>query len=200
VSLVTSKDLATRAMIDRHASYLRLLVGRLVRWDPELPDILQDVFVRALRGVDGLRDPAALKPWLSRIAICTVHEWKATRRRRVSCLVGQEDLEVTLAPNGDPVGGFELARADALLAEMPSRERLAFVLRFVEGMSHSEMTEAMRTSRSTVKRTIIRAEKRFVALSRRDPLLAERLITRSRWRRTALVQRGPIATTSFELR
>jgi hypothetical protein len=97
--------------------------------------------------------------------------------------MGQEDLDATLAPNGDPVGGFELARADALLAEMPFRERLAFVLRFVEGMSHSEMTEAMRASRATVKRTIIRAGKRFIALSRRDPILAERLVTRSRWRK-----------------
>jgi RNA polymerase sigma-70 factor (ECF subfamily) len=71
-----------------------------------------------------------------------------------------------------------------VLDALPPDERLAFVLRFVDGMKLREVARICGVSLSTVKRTLLRAEKRFLAVTRRDPLLAERLRASRRWRTT----------------
>jgi len=73
---------------------------------------------------------------------------------------------------------------------LPPDERLAFILRFVDGMKLREVAKICGVSLSTIKRTLSRAERRFLAVTRRDPLLHERLRASSRWR--AASHRAPL--------
>lgn len=171
-------------IVERYGPYLERLLGRMVGWDPELPDLLQDVFLQAFQCLHDLKNPAALKGWLGRIAIFTARAWIRKRRLRRGWLriLPPEELPETNAVVPEPEVIETLQHTHAILDALPPDERLAFVLRFVDGMKLREVAKVCDVSLSTIKRTLSRAEKRFLAVTRRDPLLHERLRASGRWR------------------
>jgi RNA polymerase sigma-70 factor (ECF subfamily) len=68
-----------------------------------------------------------------------------------------------------------------VLNELPADERIAFALRFIDGMELVELAEACCTSVATVRRRLRRAEERFVRKARRYPVLSARIEGGSRW-------------------
>jgi RNA polymerase sigma-70 factor (ECF subfamily) len=174
-------------IVERYGPYLERLLGRMVGWDPELPDLLQDVFLQAFQCLGDLKNPAALKGWLGRIAIFTARAWIRKRRLRRGWLriLAPEELPETNAVTPEPEIIEALQHTHAVLDALPADERLAFMLRFVDGMKLREVARVCGVSLSTVKRTLLRAEKRFLAVTRRDPLLYDRLKASRRWRMTS---------------
>jgi RNA polymerase sigma-70 factor (ECF subfamily) len=62
-----------------------------------------------------------------------------------------------------------------VLDGLPERERTAFALRFVEGMSLPEVADAMELSLATTKRVLRAAEDRFRTRAARDARLRHHL-------------------------
>ncbi len=61
----------------------------------------------------------------------------------------------------------------AVLDRLGVDERIAFALRFIEGLELAEIAAACGVSFNTVRRRLARAEKRFLALAQREPALHE---------------------------
>ncbi|MEZ4298352.1 MAG: sigma-70 region 4 domain-containing protein [Polyangiaceae bacterium] len=70
-------------------------------------------------------------------------------------------------------GAGALEATYAVLGELPADERIAFALRFIEGMELTEVAASCGVSLATVKRRIGRAEGRSVEKARQHPILAE---------------------------
>jgi len=64
---------------------------------------------------------------------------------------------------------------------LPADERIAFALRFIDGMTLPEAAAAAGVSLATLKRRLSRAEKKFVARVRERPLLEQWLREGTRW-------------------
>jgi RNA polymerase sigma-70 factor (ECF subfamily) len=69
-----------------------------------------------------------------------------------------------------------------VLGRLPVDDRIAFSLRFIEGLELTEVARACGVSLNTIKRRLDRAERRFVALAAREPSLREWLDQGARWR------------------
>ena len=67
------------------------------------------------------------------------------------------------------------------LDTLPANERIAFVLRFIDGMTLPEAAAAAGVSLATLKRRLSRAEKKFLARARERPLLEQWLQEGTRW-------------------
>ena len=86
-----------------------------------------------------LRDGDALRGWLAQIAVGQVR--RRFRRRRLFALLGLDRAEEdatfeSLAAEGlSAEQAAELGAIDALLAKLPVEQRIAWVLRYVEGES-----------------------------------------------------------------
>ena len=63
---------AKAALFDRYAAYVRGIVVRLLGLQRDVPDVVHDVFVAALQDIERLQNEAALKSWLTSIAVFTV--------------------------------------------------------------------------------------------------------------------------------
>ena len=174
---------APAMLVDRYGQYVERLLARVVGVDPELPDLIQDVFVQALTCLNDLKNPAAVKQWLGTLAVYTARAWiRRTRlRRRWVRFTSPDELpEMDATVPGVEIN-LALQRTYRLLEGLPTDERIAFALRFVEGMDLTDVAEVCGVSLSTVKRTLMRAEKRFTDAARKDPLLQERINSSSRW-------------------
>jgi RNA polymerase sigma-70 factor (ECF subfamily) len=150
--------------------------------DQDIPDLLQDVFVTALGSIGSLEDPRALRAWLTSIAVRHARSLirKRSRRRILSFIDGRE-LDRHFAP-ASPADLHEPVRAlYEVLKRMPADERIAFALRFVDGMDLYEVAAACKVSRATVSRRLERARLRFLEEARRHEALADWLNEGSRW-------------------
>ena len=87
------------------------------------------------------------------------------------------------ASPGDASGSEALRATYAVLEKLPADERIAFALRFVEGLELTQVAEACAVSLATIKRRLAKAEARFLALAGRQPALEPWLSGGGRWSR-----------------
>lgn len=179
---------AKSAFFNRYALHVERLVTHVLGFDRELADVLQDVFVSALRSLHTLEDPRALKPWISRVAMHTARKVirARTRRRWLRLFTGPED-ETRWEPPAEGLDDDVLRAVRAVyevLDELPTEERIVFSLRFVEGMDLPEVANACGVSLSTIKRRLQRAQRLFTAAAAGRAELSERLRGGTRWQKT----------------
>jgi RNA polymerase sigma-70 factor (ECF subfamily) len=176
---------AWNMLFDRYGSYVERLIVRVVGLDPEVPDLINEVFARAVEGLHQLKEPSALKGWIGSIAIFTARVWirNRTSRRKWLAFLSPHDLPEIAAPAIAPPEVSEtLEHAYTVLKHMPADERIAFALRFIDSMELQEIAEIVKVSLSTVKRRLQRAERMFLQKARQDALLSERVAESVRWR------------------
>lgn len=162
------------ALFDRYAVDVERVLFRLLGRDPDLTDVLQDVFVTAITSVDTLRDEGALGNWLVGISVHKARQ--LIRRRRLQRLVefvAPSKLPDCEATTSSKEVSDALRQTYQLLNRLRTEDRIAFVLRRVEGMSLTAIAEVTQVSLATVKRRLSRAQRRFVTLARKDEILAE---------------------------
>jgi len=167
---------APAALYDRHAPYLRRVLARVLGADDELPDLLHETFAQAFSSIDKLDDPQRLKAWLVRVAVFTARGCIRRRQRRRWLRYGPpEQLPESTATPASPEARRKLRRVYECLDQLPEKERVAFTLRYFEGMQLTEVADACDVSLSSIKRYLKKAEKRFVAMAERDPILSEQI-------------------------
>jgi RNA polymerase sigma-70 factor (ECF subfamily) len=170
-------------LYDRYATHVQRVLVRVLGTDRDLADLLQEVFARAFAGIGGLDDGTKIKAWLSSIAVFTARETIRRRSRgRWLQFVSFDEMPDALTSGASPEVSRALKTTYAVLERMPEDERIAFALRFIDGMELTEVAEACSVSLATIKRHLARAEQRFATLAHKEPSLAEWLEGGTRWR------------------
>jgi len=101
------------------------------------------------------------------------HELRRRWVRRCMTLGVNEDIGVEQrVEHPNPEARQAVSRLYGILDRLGSEERLAFVLRFIEGMELTEVAAALGLSLATTKRRLVRARARFDHHIARDPGLA----------------------------
>jgi RNA polymerase sigma-70 factor (ECF subfamily) len=155
---------AAEGIFRRHVDAVAGLSLRLLRNRADMEDVVQETFLIALEKLPTLRDVGALRPWLLRIAIS--HVRRRARRNKLLSFFGlghgeaDSPLDDLASQALGPEGVAELAALDRVLAGLPDEERIAWVLRHVEGEAVEDVAFACGCSLSTAKRRIAAADAR----------------------------------------
>lgn len=174
---------AMEALYDRYSPMVQRVLLRVMGVDHNLSDMLHEVFVEAFSNVRSIKDGSRLQAWMTSIAVFTARGRIRRRTRRRVFWIND-----TGEPPDIPTAGCDPEEREALrltyhiLSLMPADERIAFSLRFIEGMELEETARACRVSLSTVKRRLSRAQGRFAAIARRYPALNTWIAEGDRWR------------------
>ena len=127
--------------------------------DDVAQDIVQDIWLRVLRGIGGLRDPARLRAWLFGIAHRT---WIDTLRKKYAIVVADLD-EVDQHELPDPTTAdeleHELIAMEQELSRLPAIEREALTLFYLRELSLHEIAQALDIPIGTVKSRLHRARR-----------------------------------------
>lgn len=170
---------AATALFAHYRGLVERTLVRILGCDSELPDAVQETFIRALGSTRLLRDPRALPSWLIRISVCTASDLIRRRRRRRWLQFFAEPQELVdrgseLVCEGEPDAEVRqaLVAAQTVLSSLPTEERIAFSLRRLDGMELKDVARACGCSLATIKRRLARAERRFRARAEREQALA----------------------------
>lgn len=148
--LRTRSEEAFESLYEAHTPALYALAMRLTGGDQgEAEDLVQESWVRAVRGLSSFRAQSALRTWLCGVLV-------NVRRNRIQAdwrSVDAPDVE-PVANNSTPDDALDLERA---IGTLPDGARDVFVLHDVYGYRHREIAEMLNIAEGTSKSQLTRA-------------------------------------------
>jgi RNA polymerase sigma-70 factor, ECF subfamily len=155
-------NLSLEALYERYAPYVAAIASRVLGRAAEVEDVVQDVFAAAVSGLRRRDSAEEAKGWLAKVTVrrCV----RQLRLRKIWALV---DLAADPSYDrlADPGVGadekqlvIEVYRA---LDRVPTRERVAWTLRHVQGESLEQVAVLCGCSLATAKRRISAAHGRI---------------------------------------
>lgn len=170
---------AFNLLVVRYQNRVAGLLTRYVSRD-DIPDIVQESFIKAYRSLASFRGESAFYTWLYRIAVNTAKNHLTALGRRPP----KEDILAEDAESYD--AGTQLREADTpenlvlsdelkrvvfdTIENLPEELKMAITLREIEGLSYEEIAEVMSCPVGTVRSRIFRAREAIDA--RIQPLIA----------------------------
>lgn len=135
-------------------AYSRMVHGILLARVPygEVDDLVQDVFLVALRKIDSLRDANAFGPWLAMITRNRAMDFHR-RSRDTAELTDDLPAANVAAPEAEATEVLNLIRL------LPEAYREPLILRFVEGMTGPEIAQRTGLAPASVRVNIHRGMK-----------------------------------------
>lgn len=151
--------------------YVMRLIRRMGIDDDDEGDIAGEVFVDAMRGIDGLRDVAKMRPWLRTIAVNRIRRYfrERTECRETSGVMSTGEGETDLLEliidedmkTDSPVDAETRMLLMMLVDSLSDPARRVIAMRFWGGYRHSEIAEALGINVNTEKSIYIRSLKRL---------------------------------------
>ncbi|PCI52913.1 MAG: RNA polymerase sigma factor RpoE [Methylophilaceae bacterium] len=155
-------------LVEKYHRKLGRLLGRMVRDQTEVEDIVQESFIKAYRALHNFRGDSAFYTWLYRIGINTAKNYLVSLGRKPQVL---NDVEIEDVENFE--GGSEMRSMETpetmmatkqiaqtvndTVESLPEDLRTAITLRELEGLSYEEIATIMQCPIGTVRSRIFRA-------------------------------------------
>ena len=160
-----SRNYAFNLIVRTHQRRLYAFVRRMVTDHDEAQDVLQEVFIKAWKGLDGFREDAQLYSWLHRIAYNqSINHLKRLRR---GLFVNNDQVLERLTADMDRSEHFtgdaiqkKLQRA---VMRLPDKQRAVFTMKYFQEMKYTEISDATGTSVGALKASYHIAVKKIEA-------------------------------------
>ncbi len=146
---------------------LSKLVSRFLRNQSDVPDVVQEAFIKAYRALPNFRGESAFYTWLYRIAINTAknHLVAQSRKSPVNSIDVQdaedygasEWLKEFASPEREALASELGDTIRQAMSDLPSDLREAITLREIEGLSYEDIAAVMDCPIGTVRSRIFRA-------------------------------------------
>ena len=164
---------AFAALVSRHYPLLLASCRRMLANVDLARDAAQEAALRAMLGLDHLRDDARFGPWLVGIGLNVCRGLLGTGRRQVSFEALREggQLAEPMADHDEPVAvvaAHELTvRVREAIAALPAGQREAVALFYIDGLTQAEAARELGTRPGAIKTRLHKA-RRSLRASLRD--------------------------------
>ena len=163
-----------KALYDEHASFVRRGIIRLGAPSADVDDLLQEVFLVAMKKMDSFEGRSTHRTWLYGIAVRVVIG--ARRKAKLREFLGL-DSSLEQADMQTPVLALERQEArlqvQRALGKLAEKKRVVFILFEIEGLSGEEIAEAVGTPLKTVWTRLYYARQEFLRQLRRQGVMEE---------------------------
>ena len=159
----------------RYDRRLLNFVSKMTGWQKaDVEDMVQEIFVRVARGASRYQPSAKFSTWLHRVATnsCLNNIKKRKSHPHLRVITGGIEREQSAGTACDPLRQMiELEGDGALqsaLSKLSLEQKTVFLLRQVQGLSYSEISQIVDLPLGTVKTNIYRARTSMVRVLGRE--------------------------------
>lgn len=157
---------AFNLLVIRHQNKVAGLLTRYVSSN-DIPDVVQETFIKAYRSLELFRGESAFYTWLYRIAVNTAKNYLNARSRRppsediltedAENYQGNDNLKTSDNPENLMLSAELKQVVFDTIANLPEDLKTAITLREFDGLSYEEIAEVMDCPVGTVRSRIFRA-------------------------------------------
>jgi RNA polymerase sigma-70 factor (ECF subfamily) len=165
---------ARTRLFERYEPRLRYYLRRLLREPEDCEDVFQETWLRVVRKLASLDDPSAFRPWLYRIAHNLARSRQRKRREDLSLDDPETPTDALAVDPGQDAEEFDVYAVSALhaaLDRLPTTQREAVALRFLEECTYEEIATIVDCSVGTVRSRLHYGKQALHALLTKQPRL-----------------------------
>jgi RNA polymerase sigma-70 factor (ECF subfamily) len=156
-------------IVSRHYQRVCNILFHSIGTAASIEDLAQDVFLKVYDALPKYRGDSTFSTWLYRIAVnAALDELRRIKRKRMLYFLRADELEGYERELGAALSSprrpdQELERKELgetlqrAMNKLPAKQRVAFVLREVEGFSYTEIAGMLKCSLGTVKSRLFHA-------------------------------------------
>jgi len=162
-------------LVERYEERLKRYILRISSFPIEtVEEILQDVFLKTWKNLNGFSGDVKFSSWIYRIA----HNETISAFRRAKSRGHDQQVELDenlfIPDKTDFVREFDkeitAQKIQKTLTELPEKYREALVLKFLEDQSYEEIADILHCPMGTVATLISRAKKQFRAVAQKQAI------------------------------
>jgi RNA polymerase sigma factor (sigma-70 family) len=150
-------------IIRKYQERLYWHIRRLVIAHDDANDVLQNVFIKVWKNLEGFREDAQLYTWLYKIATNESLTFLEQQKRRPS--VSLSDIETGLSNKLKADAQFDANKLEwklqTAILQLPEKQRIVFNLRYYDEMPYEEMSHVLDTSVGALKASYHHAVKKI---------------------------------------
>jgi len=157
----TGDGKAFAILVERWSGKLIAHAWRLTGDREAARDAAQGAWVEIVRGLGRLKDERAFPAWAFRIVTrrCARHVGERVREREIAGQLADQPAVVA----DDPGAGVDAQRLRVAIARLPSDQKSAVALFYLEEMSVAEVAVALSVPAGTVKTRLMHARRKLCA-------------------------------------
>ncbi len=147
------KNYAFTLLVNKYQKRIYLFIRRMLIIHEDTDDVVQNVFIKVWKNLDGYRGDSSLFTWLYRISVNESNTY--LRNRRLRNLISFQSFEDEMIQhiqddyyfNGDDIQR-KLRKAIVLL---PKKQQMVFNMRYFEDLSYEQIAQILGTSVGALK-------------------------------------------------
>ncbi len=151
---------AFRELVERHKLSVARTVSGMLGNDPDVDDVVQEVFIRFYQTLDRFRGDATCKTYLTRIAINRSLDILRRRKRRSIMFLSRDHASSYPEPQIEDTQFDRFDRIQLIqsaISRLKPHHRAVIVLRLIDGYSTSEAAKILNIAEGTVLSRLSRA-------------------------------------------
>ncbi len=161
--LPATKEQAFTAIIKKYQERLYWHIRRMVVDHENTNDVLQNMFIKAWKGLENFREDSQLYTWLYRIATNESLTFLDQQKRKSS--ISLNDVETGLCNIIKTDQNFDANKLEwklqLAIQQLPEKQRLVFNLRYYDEMPYEQMSRVLGTSEGALKASYHHAAKKI---------------------------------------
>jgi RNA polymerase sigma-70 factor (ECF subfamily) len=157
------EDSAFDRIVEVHGAEVAALAYRLLGWQHDVDDVVQEVFVAAFKGLKRFRGDCSLRSWLFTITIskCRTHRYRRLFHLRRVTMDDEFHPSSDHGADGPIIEAENAMRVRKAVRALPVKYREAVVLRYLQGMELAEICALLRITTNTLQVRLNRARKQL---------------------------------------
>ncbi|MFY0608489.1 MAG: sigma-70 family RNA polymerase sigma factor [Cyclobacteriaceae bacterium] len=160
------EEWAFKQLITEHQTLVFSVCLSMVKNEEDAEDLAQEVFIDCFEKIDKFKGDSALSTWLYRMAVNkSLDQIRSQKRKKrwagvKAVLLGADELN---HPKDFDHPGVQLENKEHAktlfehIDQLADKQKIAFTLSKIKGLSYSEIADVMETSLSSVESLIFRA-------------------------------------------
>jgi RNA polymerase sigma factor (sigma-70 family) len=158
-----TKERAFTAIVKKYQEKLYWHIRRMVVNHEDANDVLQNVFIKAWRGLENFREDSQLYTWLYRIATNESLTFLEQQKRKGA--LSFDEMESGLSNKIKADENFNANQLEwklqLAIQQLPEKQRVVFNLRYFDEMPYEEMSKVLDTSEGALKASYHHAAKKI---------------------------------------
>ena len=146
--ITATKNKAFNALIEKYQQRIYWHIRKIIIDHDDTDDVVQDVFIKVFKNLEGFREASQLYTWMYRIATNEALTFLKKRQRKQAWSIDEmnNDLENKLTSSSYIDGDEIQMKLQKAILTLPEKQRLVFNMKYFDEMKYEDISEAIGTS------------------------------------------------------